>query len=94
MVIGVLGSIAYSIYAHVMKKKGKPYLKCWFPVCKEADGYIYPETKKEPEPFYDDKFKEWCIDESVANVTNAYWGKTKEDVLNLYYEHEHNTKQI
>lgn len=57
MMIGILGSIAYSIYAHVMKKKGKPYLKCWFPICKEADGYIYPDNYK-PKTMDKEKIRE------------------------------------
>ena len=88
MVIGVFGGIGELIYITIMKKKGKPYRKCWFPICKEADGYIYPENMKEPEPFYDYKFKEWCIDASCGKVTNVYWGKTKEEVLESYHKHE------
>ena len=86
--IGILGSIAYSIYAAVMEKKGKPYLKCWFPLFETAEGYVYPKKMKEPEPFFVKRYNEWCIDASVAKTSNIYWGKTKEEALKYYYEHE------
>lgn len=91
MAIGIFGGLGYNIYAAVMRKKGKPYRKCLCPLFKEAEGYVYPKKMKEPEPFYDERFKEWCIDASVANVTDVYWAKTKEEVLSLYYKHETQT---
>jgi len=86
--LGILGGIGYSIYASVMEKKGKPYRKCFFPLFEAAEGYVYPKKMKEPEPFFDKRFNEWCIDASVGKVTNVYWGKTKEEVLKHYHEHE------
>lgn len=51
LALEILCSIVYGIYAAVMRKKGKPYRKCFFPMCKEAEGYIYPDTKKDKEQF-------------------------------------------
>ena len=82
--IGIINGIVYSIYAAVMEMKGKPYLKCFFPLFKEAEGYIYPKKMKAPEPFFDKRHNEWRIDASVAKVAYTYCAKTKEEVLEFY----------
>lgn len=39
-------ALLFGLYQQIQRWRGKPYRKCLFPICEEADGYIYPERKE------------------------------------------------
>jgi len=59
-VIGLL----FGLYQQIQIWRGKPYRKCLFPICEEADGYIYPEKQSISESLDSmskDKCPEYCV---------------------------------